>query len=314
MLIIRLCTSSIVALFFVASITGCVNLETVEKFAKGTQALSEASGKFYEMELETDRQLAAMTVDLGTVEGSDEYKAKCGNMTPWDCATKGKNIMSEVRRNRAAVAALAQYAQSLNEIATFNDDKNIEKAAKDLSSNLSSLGKTLDSAANPNEEALANAISQLGKIYIDIKVRKIIYEKIKLAQNDVETIINMLKDDIKRQQDRFRINRINNRATREEWFKAFRSKYQSNVNSNVNFDENAILSITAGNLIADDLKEELAIPSAILFLEKLNKAADSCIKTHAAIQNQKLSDKAGTLVKFISDARSLLSSVNQLRN
>jgi hypothetical protein len=319
MLMIRLCTSSIVTLFFVASITGCVNLKTVEKFAKGTQALSEASGKFYEMELETDQQLAAMNVDLGAKQKSEKCKNKDGTyMTPWDCATKGKNLMSEARRNRAAVAALAQYAQSLNEIATFDDDKNVEKASKALSGNLSKLAKTLDSAADPKEAMLASAISGLGKIYIDMKVRKIIYEKIRQAQGDVTKIINMLKDDIKRQQDRFAINRVTTEATREEWFNAFREKYQSNVKSSLGkatiTDENAILSITAGNLIRDDLKDQLAAPSDILFLKKLNKTAVSCLQAHAAIQNQKLSDKAGTLVKFINDARSLLSSINQLSN
>ncbi len=301
MLKIRLRTIPIVTLFIVAITTGCTNLETVEEFAKGTQALSEASGKFYEMELETDRQLAVMTVDL------DEIKQ--GGITPWDRATKGKKLMSEARRNRAAVAALAQYAQSLNEIATFNDDDDIEKASKELSGNLSSLAATLDSAA-PEEGVLADAISGLGKIYIDLKVRKIIYEKIKLAQDDVETIINMLKEDIERQMNRFKLGRINNSATREEWFNGFIQKYQGSTDAS----ERAILSITAGNLIGDELKEQLAVLPATLFLEKLNKTANSCLESHKAIQNQDLRDNVGTLVRFVNDARSLLSSVNKLRN
>ncbi len=301
MLKIRLRTIPIVTLFIVAITTGCTNLETVEEFAKGTQALSEASGKFYEMELETDRQLAVMTVDL------DEIKQ--GGITPWDRATKGKKLMSEARRNRAAVAALAQYAQSLNEIATFNDDDDIEKASKELSGNLSSLAATLDSAA-PEEGVLADAISGLGKIYIDLKVRKIIYEKIKLAQDDVETIINMLKEDIERQMERFKLGRINNSATREEWFNGFIQKYQGSTDAS----ERAILSSSAGNLIGDELKEQLAVLPATLFLEKLNKTANSCLESHKAIQNQNLRDNVGTLVRFVNDARSLLSSVNKLRN
>jgi hypothetical protein len=311
MLIIRLYTRFIVILLFVVFLTGCVNLKAVGKFSKGAQVLSEASGKFYAIELETDRQLAAMTVNLGAKQKSEKCKIKGDEyMTPWDCATKGKNLMAEVRRNRAAVATLAQYAKSLNEIATFDDDENIEKASQELSGNLSNLAKALD-AANPKEEALASAISGLAKIYLDIKVRKIIYQKIKLAQDDVATIVNTLRDDIKRQQQRLAINRLNAKATREEWFKAFRKGYQS---GGVSASDKAFLTIAAGKLVGDDLKDELAAQPATLFLEELDETAASCLKAHEAIQNPDLSDKAGTVIKFVNDARGLLSSVNKLSN
>lgn len=311
MLIIRLYTRFIVILLFVVFLTGCVNLKAVGKFSKGAQVLSEASGKFYAIELETDRQLAAMTVNLGAKQKREKCKIKGDEyMTPWDCATKGKNLMAEVRRNRAAVATLAQYAKSLNEIATFDDDENIEKASQELSDNLSNLAKALD-AANPKEEALASAISGLAKIYLDIKVRKIIYQKIKLAQDDVATIINTLRDDIKRQQQRLAINRLNAKATREEWFKAFRKGYQS---VGASASDKAFLTIAAGKLVGDDLKDELAAQPATLFLEELDETAASCLKAHEAIQNPDLSDKAGTVIKFVNDARGLLSSVNKLSN
>ncbi len=311
MLIIRLYTRFIVILLFVVFLTGCVNLKAVGKFSEGAQVLSEASGKFYAIELETDRQLAAMTVNLGAKQKSEKCKIKDDvYMTPWDCATKGKNLMSEARRNRAVVAALAQYAKSLNEIATFDDDENIEKASQELSGNLSNLAKTLD-AANTKEEVLASAISGLAKIYLDVKVRKIIYQKIKLAQDDVATIVNTLRDDIKRQQQRFAINRLNAKATREEWFKAFRKGYQS---GGASASDKAFLTIAAGKLVGDDLKDKLAAQPATLFLEELDETAASCLKAHEAIQNPDLSDKAGTVIKFVNDARGLLSSVNQLSN
>lgn len=311
MLIIRLYTRFIVILLFVVFLTGCVNLKAVGKFSEGAQVLSEASGKFYAIELETDRQLAAMTVNLGAKQKSEKCKIKDDvYMTPWDCATKGKNLMSEARRNRAVVAALAQYAKSLNEIATFDDDENIEKASQELSGNLSNLAKTLD-AANTKEEVLASAISGLAKIYLDVKVRKIIYQKIKLAQDDVVTIVNTLRDDIKRQQQRFAINRLNAKATREEWFKAFRKGYQS---GGASASDKAFLTIAAGKLVGDDLKDKLAAQPATLFLEELDETAASCLKAHEAIQNPDLSDKAGTVIKFVNDARGLLSSVNQLSN
>jgi len=311
MLILRLYTRFIAILFFIVFLTGCVNLKAVRIFSEGAQALSEASGKFYAMELETDRQIAAMNVDLGAKQKSKWCKIKDDKyMTPWDCAIKGKNLMSETRRNRAAVAALAQYAKSLNEIATLDDDENVEKASKELTGNLSNLAKTLD-ATNPKEELLASAISGLAKIYLDVKVRKIVYQKIKLAQDDVATIVNTLRKDIKRQQQRFSINRLNAKATREKWFMAFRKGYQSDGAS---APEKAFLTIAAGRLVRDDLKDELAAQPATLFLEALEETAVSCLKAHEAIQNPDLRDKAGTVIKFAKDARGLLSSVNQLSN
>lgn len=306
MLIINLYTKIIVTLLFVVYLSGCVNLEAVGKFSEGAQALSVASGKFYTIELETDWQLAAMTVDLGSNEQSPNCKNRQGGyMAPWDCATKGRNLMSESRRNRAAVATLAQYAKSLNEIATFNDDENVEKASKELAGNLGDFAKTLDAAADPREEVLASAISQLAKIYIDVKVRDIIFEKVKLAQKPVEDIVNMLRDDIKRQQQRFAINRINTEATRETWFNGFREGY-----GGASASEKAFLTIAAGKLVQDHLKDGLAVQPATLFLKELDETAKSCLKAHEAIQNPDLSDKAGTVIKFVNDARGLLSSVN----
>jgi len=126
--------------------------------------------------------------------------------------------MSEARRNRAAVASLAQYAQSLKELAEFNDDENVEKSAKELSGNLSAFAKTLDASADVKESVLATAITQLAKIYIDLKIREVVHEKVRLAQHDVSVIVNTLKDDIARQKQRLDVSRLTATATREEWF------------------------------------------------------------------------------------------------
>ena len=233
--------------------------------------------------------------------------------------------MSEARRNRAAVAALAQYAQSLKEIAEFNDDENVEKSSKELSDNLSTFAKTLGTAADPKESVLANAISGLAKIYIDLRVRKIVYEKVRLAQDDVSTIVNMLKEDIARQQQRLANSRLNAKATREEWFNAFREKYQNNKtlmsNNGISASEktrlnseNANLSIAAGSLVGDELIDKLAVQPNTLFLDELKETASSCLEAHKAIQNPDLSDKSAVIIKFINDARTLLSNVKQLSN
>lgn len=312
MSMIRPYTKPLMMLLSVLLLIGCANFKAIGKFSEGAQALSEASGKFYTMELETDRQLAAMNVNLGARQKSENCKNKDNEyLTPWDCATRGKNLMSETRRNRAAVAALAQYAKSLNEIATFGDQENIEKASQELSGNLSKLARTLDPGADPKEAALAGAIANLSKIYLDVKVRKIIYQKVKLAQDDVATIVNTLRNDIKRQQQRFAINRLNAQATREEWFKAFREGYQSDGAS---ASEKAFLTIAAGKLVADELKDELATQPATLFLEELEETAQSCLKAHGAIQNPDLDDKAAIVIQFVNNARSLLSSANQMSN
>lgn len=46
------------------SVAGCVNLEPIGKFADGAQRLFLASAEFYRTELETDRKLAGLTVNL----------------------------------------------------------------------------------------------------------------------------------------------------------------------------------------------------------------------------------------------------------
>lgn len=295
----------VVFLFLVGLLNGCVNLEAVGKFADGTQALSEASGKFYEMELQTDRQLASMTVDLGA------SSPDCSSGTHWDCATKGKNLMSESRRNRAAVASLAEYARGLQGIATFTDDENIEKASQKLSGNLGDLVKTLDRKANPKEEVLASAISSLAQVYLDLKVSKIVYEKVKLAHPHVKTITDSLRNDIQRQQQRVIINRLNAKATREGWFNGFRSGYQD---AGASSGEKAIFTIAAGKLVENELRDELAVQPSTLFLEKFEATVESCVKAHKAIRKPNLSERSSTIVKFAGDARSLISTLSQITN
>ncbi len=311
-MLIQLNKKRIGILFICSFLAGCVNLEAVGKFSEGAQALSEASGQFYTMSLETDRQLARMTVYLGSEEESDHCNNSDGtDKIPWKCATEHKNLMSEVRRNRAAVAALAQYAKSLNEIANFNDNENIERASQALAGNLSRLRKTLDTTANFDEEVLSSAILGLEKIYLNTKVREIIYQKINLAHEHVEIIVNILRKDIKRQQTRFAINRLNASGERERLFMAFREGYRGD---GVSESEKAFLTIAAGKLVEEELKAQLAERPSIQFVEELDHAAESLLKAHQAIQNPDLSDKAGIVVKFVKDARALLTNVNQLRN
>ncbi len=76
--------------------------------------------------------------------------------------------------------------------------------------------------------------------------------------------------------------------------------------------EKAFLTISAGKLVEDELKEQLAERPSIQFVEELDHAAESLLKAHQAIQNPDLSDKAGIVVKFVKDARMLLTNVNQL--
>ncbi|MDD1622778.1 MAG: hypothetical protein LUQ11_14975 [Methylococcaceae bacterium] len=289
---------------------GCANMDAVGQFAHGAQALSDASAQFYDMTLESDRQLAMLGVDLGAAENSPKCRTQDGSfLPPWACATRGENLLSETRRNRAAVAALAQYAQSLNDIATFDDDAKVEKAAQELSGNLNHAAKTLDIAANTQESALANAISGLAKVYIDLKAQNVVHNKAKQAQEHVAVIIQTLKNDIKRQQQRLAVARLNAKATREEWFNAFRKGYQA-VDASVT--TKAALSIAAGHLVEDELVDVLAEEPGKLFLEDLERTTDSCLQAHIAIQDPDLKDKANNVGHFVNDAKNLLSSARRL--
>jgi hypothetical protein len=289
---------------------GCANLEAVGQFAHGAQALSDASAQFYDMTLVSDRQLAMLSVDLGSAENSPKcHKQDGAHLPPWACATRGENLLSETRRNRAAVATLAQYAQSLYDISTFNDDAKVEQAAQELSANLTHAAKTLDIAADTQESALASAITGLAKIYIDLKIQKEVHSKAKQGQDHVAVIVQTLKNDIKRQQQRLAVARLNAKATREEWFNAFRKGYQT---IDASLTTKAALSIAAGHLVEDELVEMLAEQPGKLFLEDLERTTDSCLQAHIAIQDPDLKDKAGSIGHFVNDAKNLLSSARRL--
>ncbi len=158
---------------------------------------------------------------------------------------------------------------------------------------------------------LSRAILGLEKIYLNVKVRKIIYQKINLAHEHVETIVNILRKDIKRQQTRFILNRLNSSGEREKWFMAFREGYRRD---GVSESEKAFLTIAAGKVVEDELKDQLAERPSIQFVAELDHAAENLLKAHEAIQNPALSDKAGVVVKFVKNARALLSNVDQLSN
>lgn len=347
MLITRM-NIAISALLISSFLIGCSNLKAVGKFADGAQMLSEASAKLYDSELEMNRKLAIIGAQLDferpdpdTIDPKcraiNEKSGKVYYLTAWDCATKNE-IQSEVRRKSAAVASLAQYAQSLKEIAEYNDDQNVEKSAKELSGNLSALAKTLDATAKIDESTLATAISEVAKIYIDLKVRNTVHQKAKLAQEHVSLIVNTLKRDINSEKNRLYVYRNNAKAVREEWFKTYRHQYLTNkeltlkdktTNSEKNRlnYENSILSIAAGTLIGDELNEQITLGigrlkeqkeqesdehSRLFFLKKLNQTADSCLEAHRAIQEPNIKETSGAIIKFINDAKFLQSSVKQL--
>ncbi len=263
--------------------------------------LSQASAAFYTSELETDRKLAGLTVDLGDPVASDR--------SSWLTVIKGKNLMAEARRNKAAVMALADYADSLKYIAFFDNDEAIEDSAENLSSNLSSLGKQLDISADPNESALAQAIIQLANLYTGVKTRAVIREKVKLAHPYVTTIIQTMIKDIERQQVRFAIARLNANINRERWFNAFTRDYQSGA---LSASQKSLVSIAAARLVEDELKEQLSEYSTRQFLQQLEKTAVSCLAAHKAIQDVDIKENAKELVEFIEDARNLVVAVQDI--
>lgn len=283
-------------------LSGCVNFGALDKFADGAQMLAQASGEFYLIELDTDRRLAGLTVDL-------EEPAQPGRV-PWQEATAGANLIAEARRHKAAVAALAHYASSLKSIAHYDNEQAVQKSAKNLSKHLGALAQTLDSSANPDESALAKAITNLANLYAGVKVKKIVLEKVEQAQPHVETIVNILVADIKRQQQRFELTRLSASAKREQWFNAFKRDYLS---GRLSASEKSFVAMAAGDLVEAELADKLAERPARNFLTQLNNTAASCLAAHQAIRNSDLKTDAQELVSFIDESRQLLIDVRNLK-
>ena len=301
---IRMDEKLIVVLILALSINGCVNLKAVSKFSEGAKKLSDASGKFYDMQLETDRQDAAISVNLGN-------GVLCDQEIPWECTTKkGTDLIEPARIKHAAVESLAAYANGLNEISTAKNKKNIKKAATELGNNLDSIAKTLEIAAPVKGSILASAISELGGMYVDVKSKRVIYEAVEQSQNDVDVIINALVEDTETQMDTLKRSRVRDHSKRGRWFDAFRGRYgESNSGS-----EKAYLSIAAGKLVSDDIKDELAYEPSQQFLKQLTKTAAECRQAHRAIGDPTLSDKAEVITDFVNHAQVLLNIAKQLNN
>ncbi len=284
-------------------LNGCVNLDAVGEFAAGAQKLSLASEEFYRSELETDRKLAGLVVNLGEPVAAGE--------SAWVKASgKGENLIAEARRHKAAVAALANYAASLREIAGFDDEADIAESSKKLSRNLVSLSDRLDSSAGVDESALAEAFTRLASLYSNVKKRAVVREQVKKAQPYVETIVTTMLKDIERQQVRFSMTRLSANINREKWFNSFQHDYRSAA---LPSSQNSLLAIAAGRLVEDELQEKLAELPTRRFLEQLEKTANSCLAAHKAIGETDLKKDAKVLVDFVGDARDLYDSVAEIR-
>jgi len=280
-------------LLAISLLSGCVNLKAVGKFAKGTEALAAASGEFYEAQLEADRRLAVANIDLA----ADSF----------DQAVLGKNLISESRIHGAAVAALATYARSLNEISTLDDDEKIEKESKKLAAALGSVADTLDKNI-PGESALAAAISGIGKFYLNVKKKRVVHTAASEAHEYVKLVVDTVLEDIQRQHQRTRVARLAATTSREDLFNALATDY-----SNATPPDQAIRTIHAGALVDHELRDMAAQYPAADFLRKFEKTAASCIKAHEKIRTLNASEKAEAIVDFVRDAAELQSALEGLR-
>ncbi len=264
--------------------------------------LSQASEDFYSAELETDRNLAGLTIDLGApvVEGKP----------PWLSAVKGENLIAEARRNKAAVKALADYAESLKSIASFDNDTAVAQSAEKLSHNLLSLGHELEIHTELNGSALAQAVIKLAKVFSDVKVVSVIKQKVKQAHPYVKDIVTIMVKDIERQQKRFSISRLNADVNRERWFSSFRQDYQS---GKLSLSQRAMLEIAAGRLVQDELKERLSERPSRKFLSQLKRTAASCLKAHESIREMDIKENAGILIEFLGNARDLVVVAQEIK-
>jgi len=288
----RLIEASALVLLVLLALSGCVNLKAVEKFAKGTEAVATASARFYQGQLETDRQLAVATLDLKT----DDFQSAVG----------GKNLISETRTHGAAVQALAAYAKSLGEIAKFDDDASIEKESKKLAASLNSIADTLDKSI-PGESALAAAIAGVGEFYVDTKKRAVIYATVEKAHPFVEKIINTLTEDIKRESNRIAIGRVSAAANRETLYDGLSEGYAGSSKA-----EKVYRTIAAGKLVDQELAEMATKYSEEEFLKKFEKTAKACVAAHEAIRVKNLDERAAAIVDFVERAQGLTMALASL--
>ncbi|MGR9053784.1 MAG: hypothetical protein ACU84J_14155 [Gammaproteobacteria bacterium] len=286
-----------------ALLSACANFDAVDRFAEGARMLAVASGEFYQIELQTDRKLAGFTVNL---EEPDQP-----GKSSWLEATTGANLMAEAERNKAAVAALAEYANGLQDIANFDNDEAVQKSAQKLSGNLGDLARTLNSdVADTDDSALAKAIVGLADIYTDLKVKKILRQKVEQAQPHVALIVNTLVADIKRQQQRAEMTQLLASTRREQWFASLKEDVLSGQMSE---SHKALAAIAAKDLIEAELADKLAELPARGFLLQLKSTAAGCLAAHEAIRKADLKDDAKELVTFVNESRQLLDGVMSLR-
>ncbi len=205
--------------------------------------------------------------------------------------------------------ALSAYANNLKNISEFDNEQDITQSATKLSSKLNNLSHELKNN-DLNEPALAKAFSQLASLYTDVKTKAVIKEKVKQAHPFVSVIINTLIKDIERQQTRFSLLRLTANANRETWFNAFKKDYQS---GKLSASEKSLIAIAAGQLVNDELKEQLnELPSGN-FLKQMHKTASSCLAAHQAIGDTDLKDDSKELIEFIDDAKKLFTAVSDVK-
>lgn len=265
---------------------GCASMKDVKDFAEATRSMTIGANQLYDQIVTNDQNTASVSVDLKT---SDSYRDIVG-----DALTRGSLDRKQI------MATLLAYSISLQEMADFNDDKDIEGSSKKLAKSLNSIA-----SVDIDQGVVASAITSIAKVYIDIKKKNEIRKAVKNAHPSVKKIIEELQKNIRIDKQRLEITKTTGRANREKLFEQLKVDY-----ANANNADKALRQIAASNLVKQDLKEQDSFILQILFLDQLEKTTISCLKAHEKLTEE---DAIEFVKEFVGNVRALTSALKVLK-
>jgi hypothetical protein len=271
----------------------CANLDAVPEFARGAEDLAQAAAAFYRVQLQSDRRLARLSVDL-------EHDG-------FEPAVRGAALIAETRRHEAAVLALRIYAEDLASLVELDADAGTRVPLAALAERLGELAEALD-RASPDERALADALLAMTRLGLEARRRRAVQQLARAAHPHLEVVIRTLLYDVQRQRERLAVLRASARSTREAWFDALRADYAA-----LDPAERVYRARTAGELVElelSDLAEEAELER---LLSRFSAAAARCLDAHLAIQVEGAPEHLEVVRDFARLAREAVRSLEALR-
>lgn len=304
--------------FSLALTAGCANLGEVIIFARSTKQVVDSSERFAGIVRERDVELASSfgVSQYDTLEAlGDDHDLK----------------LASLKRLDTALAALRTYAVGLEEIATLNQDNEIEAAAKSLAG---ALGSVARSSGLPATDVLATAIAEVAKAILAIKQRKAVRSAALNAGPHVNNILTALENEInaligKRGEIDQIISDAQLGTTFEIWAaryqqldEQFAARYAQYVNASEaerrklaeQMDgillEQAALRESSRGLIGIYLEEKYSDSQEEVFLAALRRTVMACREAHGKIATDEFDLDAA--VKLGEEAAGLANALRRL--